>query len=103
MATRTRRYQDPHLQRAYDGTRESYRSGTRGWVRSGKNVWHGLWNEDGTRFVGASMHSAFWKGFDGLTLSRGRIPYMRGSLAFVVYMAGRDAAREEAAARSGDE
>ncbi len=83
-----RRYKDKRLQRQYDGYLGSYHSKARGWTAPGV---HGLWNEDGRRFRGASGHSAFWNGYDGLTLSGGRLMYVQTSLARMAYMAGRDA------------
>lgn len=85
-----RTYKDPRFQRTYESTLDNYHSGARGWI--GPMV-HGLFNEDGSRFRGAAGHSAFWNGFDGLTLSRGRLMHTPGSYARACYMAGRDAAR----------
>ncbi len=83
------------MQRNYDAWIKSFESGVRGWV--GKGPGHGLWNDDGRRFTGASGHSAFWKGYEGLTLkahARGvkRPLYVAGTLARAAYMAGRDCA-----------
>lgn len=92
----TRRYQDRRMQQAYDAWIKSFESGVRGWV--GKGPGHGLWNADGHRFRGASGHSAFWKGYDGLALKAGgprgkrRPMYVSGSIARAAYMAGRDCA-----------
>lgn len=87
---KNRKYKDKYVQRAYDGTVSSYRSGARGWLAPGV---HGLWRDDGSRFRGASMISAFWNGYDGLTLNGGRAMYRFGSLNYGAYMAGRDIGR----------
>ncbi len=91
MSIRANRYKDARLQAAYDGAVENYLSGARGWISPGH---HGMWNEDGTRFSGATSHSAFWKGFDGIERNVGnRLMYVAGSHARAVYMAGRDCSK----------
>ena len=85
-------YKNKRLQRQYDGYLASYHSGERGWIMPGVQ---GMGREDGSRFRGAAGHSAFWNGFDGLTLSGGRLMYVQTSLVRMAYMAGRDAAKEQ--------
>lgn len=85
-----RTYKCKYTQRAYDGALDAFHSGDRGWLAPAV---HGLWREDGSRFRGASMISAFWNGFEEVTLSGGRARYSRGSANFGAYMAGRDAER----------
>lgn len=89
---RRRTYADPRMQRQYDSFREAHRSGARGWL--GPAGAHGLWNDDGRPFRGASGHSAFWNGFNGLTRNGGRLMYIVTSYCRMAYMAGRDVARE---------
>lgn len=84
-----RRYRDARLQRQYDAYRYCFESGERGWTSPGV---HGMWTVEGFRFRGASGHSAFWKGFDGLTRGGGPM-YVATSLARMAYMAGRDVGR----------
>lgn len=93
MKARRRRYKHLMHQGAYDGIVENYRDRLKGWVDGTPQ--HGLFNDDGSRFTGAAMHSAFWKGYDGLTLSGGRLMYGPGSMTRVAYMAGRDMAKGE--------
>jgi hypothetical protein len=89
FAVKRRRYRDKMLQGFYDAAVEAWLSGARGWVKPGQ---HGLWREDGTRFEGSSIHSAFWKGFDGFRRgpNRDQPLYVLGTPNYVTYMAGRD-------------
>lgn len=87
-----RTYKNPRLQLAYDSYIEAWHSKRHGWIAA---ACHGLWRSDGTRMRGAAGHGAFWKGFEGLTLSRGRLMYEPSSVCRMAYMAGRDCAREQ--------
>ncbi len=91
-----KRYKDEGMQRVYAAWLKTFESGVRGWVGNGPG--HGLWNDDGERFRGASGHSAFWKGYEGLFLKAGarghrRPLYIAGTMARAAYMAGRDCAQ----------
>lgn len=79
------RYKDRMLERCYvdfqrfaaDKTSELY------WTtRDGRLIRH----------HGATHRNAFWHGFNGHKVG-GRVPYMQGSQAWAIYMAGREFAK----------
>lgn len=78
------RFKDPTLRKEYDSVMGMYKAKHRS-----------LFYADGSRCLGSSMASAFWRGFNGTTFGAGFIDSAsRKTLAYACWRAGQDAKRE---------